>query len=74
MPCTARAASSSAGFWREAAGERGQGEQRDAAEEDAAAAEQVTGAGAEQQQPAEGQGVGVDDPGQARTSRSAGRP
>ena len=35
---------------------------RDAGEEDAAAAEDVAGAGAEQQQAAEGQGVGVDHP------------
>jgi hypothetical protein len=48
----------------EAAGERGEREQRDADDEHAAPAEQVTGAGAEQQQSAEGEGVRVHDPGQ----------
>ena len=61
-----------AGLLGEAAGERGEGEQRDAGEEDPAAAEQVTGAGAEQQQAAEGQGVGVDDPGQAGRGEAEG--
>ena len=41
------------------------GEERDPGEERTSTAEQVAGAGAEQQQAAEGQGVRVDDPRQA---------
>ena len=44
------------------AGQRGQGEQRDAEDEDTPPAEQVTGPPAKQQEPAEGERVSVDDP------------
>ena len=49
----------------EPAEQRGEGEEGDAGHEDPAPAEDVAGAGAEQQQAAEGQGVGVLDPGEA---------
>ena len=49
----------------DAAEHRGEGEEGDAGDEDLAAAEDVPGAGAEQQQAAEGQRVGVLDPGEA---------
>ena len=49
----------------DAAEHRGEGEEGDAGDEDLAAAEDVTGAGAEQQQAAEGQRVGVLHPGEA---------
>ena len=64
-PCRARAASrNQPGSGRSRrAGRRG--EDRDAGEEGAAPAEQVAGPGTEQQQAAEGQGVGVEHPGQA---------
>ena len=51
---------------REAAGQRGEGEDRDAGDEHPPAAEDVAGAGAEQQQAAERQRVGVLHPRQAR--------
>ena len=46
----------------EAAGQRGEREEDEAGDEQAAAAEQVGEAAAEQQEAAEDQGVGVDDP------------
>ncbi|HEV8098581.1 MAG TPA: hypothetical protein VGP56_05515 [Gaiellaceae bacterium] len=46
----------------EAAGERGDGEDPDACDEDAAAAEEVAGAGAEEEQAAEGERVAILDP------------
>ena len=49
----------------EPAGQRGGGEQQQPGDEHLAAAEQVPGPAAEQQQPAEGQRVGVDHPFQA---------
>ena len=49
----------------EPAEQRGQREQDDAGDEDPAPAEDVAGPAAEQQQAAEGQGVGVDHPFQA---------
>ena len=54
-----------AGVRREAAGQRTEGEDRDAGQEHAAAAEDVAGPAAEQQQAAEGQRVPVHHPGQA---------
>ena len=52
----------------EAADERGRGEEQDAGDEHPAAAEQVAEAAAEQQQAAEGEGVGVDDPREVRVA------
>ena len=49
---------------REAAGERGDGEERDPDQEQPPVAEQVAEAAAEQEEPAEGQQVGVHDPGE----------
>ena len=57
----------------EAGGERGDGDQQQAGHEDAAAAEQVGGAAAEQQEAAEGEHVGVDDPGQVLLGEVEGR-
>ena len=54
-----RAASTGGG---EAAGQRAQREEGDAGEERPAPAEQVAGPGAEEEQPAEGEDVGVEDP------------
>jgi hypothetical protein len=45
---------------------RRQGEQGDPGDEGAAAAEEVAGTGAEEEQAPEGEGVGVEHPGQAR--------
>ena len=53
--------------------ERAHGEQGDAEQERAAAAEQVSGAGTEQQQTAEGQDVGVEHPGQAGAREAQAR-
>ena len=50
---------------RQAAGQRGEGEEHQAEHEDAAAAEQVGQPAAEQEEAAEGEDVGVDHPGQA---------
>ena len=63
-PCTARAAISAPGGLGEAAGERGEREQDQAADEHAPAPEQVGEPAAEQQEAAEGEHVGVDDPGE----------
>ena len=74
-PCRARAASRKPPAGGEAAEQRGDDEHGDAGEEGAAAAEEVAGPGAEQQQAAEGQRVGVEDPGQAgagEAQRAAG--
>lgn len=49
----------------EPADQRGHAEQRDAGDEDPAAADDVPRPPAEQEQPAEGDGVGVEHPGQA---------
>ena len=60
----------------EAGGQRGDRDQHQAGHEDPAAAEQVGGAPAEQQEAAEGEHVGVDDPGQVllgEVERSADR-
>ena len=54
-----------AGRRGEAADQGGDGEQRDAADEEPAPPEHVAGAAAEQQQPAEGQRVGAHHPRQA---------
>src|SRR5258705_7750529 len=51
---------------REPARERGQREEDEAEEQDAAATEQVGETAAEQEEATEGEDVGVDDPGQAR--------
>ena len=64
-PCTARAVSKKAWRGGEPADQRGGGEQQQPGDEHLAAAEQVPGPAAEQQQPAEGQRVGVDHPFQA---------
>ena len=61
-PCTARAAISWPLGLREAAGQRGEREQDEAGDEQPAAAEQVGHAAAQQQEAAEGERVGVDDP------------
>ena len=63
-PCTARAATSQPWALREAAGQRGGGEEDEAGHEHAPAAEQVGQAPAQQQEAAEGERVGVDDPGE----------
>ena len=55
---------------REAAGERGDGEQHEAGDEHPPAAEQVGEATAEQQEAAERERVGVDDPRQVVAGRS----
>ena len=52
------------GLLGESAEQRGEGEEQDAGHEDPAAAEDVTGTAAEQQQAAEGEGVRADDPGE----------
>ena len=64
-PWITRAAISALGGGDEAAGQRGDAEQREAGEEEAAAAEQVARAPAEQEQAAERERVAVDDPLQA---------
>src|ERR1700727_2517448 len=64
-PCTARAAQPRL-RGGEPAEQRGDREQDDAGDEDPPPAEDVPGPAAEQQQAAEGQRVGVDDPLQAR--------
>ena len=64
-PCSARATSSQVDDWASPPSSEASGEEPEAGDEDAAAAEQVAGAGAEQEQPAEGQRVGVLDPGEA---------
>ena len=61
-PCSARAAISQASDCATPTSEGGGGEQRDAGDEHPAASEQVAGAGAEQQQAAEGEQVGVLHP------------
>jgi hypothetical protein len=53
----------------QAAGQRGRREHQQARDEYPAAAEQVSGPPAQQQQPAERQRVGVDHPLQARTGK-----
>ena len=63
-PCTARAAMRNGLRRGQAAGQRGRGEEREAADEEPAVAEQVAEPAAQQQEAAEGQQVGVDDPGQ----------
>ena len=63
-PCTARAPTSIPCVVAEAAGERGQREQRDAGQEQPPVAEEVAEPAAEQQEAAERQQVGVDHPGQ----------
>ena len=59
-PCTARAASCSSGRRRQAAGERGDGVQRQAGHEHAPPPEQVGGATAEQQEAGRRDRVGAD--------------
>ena len=73
-PCTARAATSRPCVVDEAAGDRGQREERDADQEQPPVAEEVAEPAAEQQEAAEGQQVGVHDPGQRRLARSRGPP
>ena len=63
-PCTARAAISWPSVCGEAAGQRGQREQDEAGHEHAPPAQQVGHAPAEQQEAAEGEHVGVHDPGE----------
>ena len=63
-PCTARAAISWPGVGREPARQRGEREEDQAEHEDAPAPEQVGQPPAQQQEAAEGEDVGVDDPGQ----------
>ncbi len=64
-PWIARAASSQACVVANPPSSEASREQQDAGDEHPAPAEDVPGPAAEQQQPAEGQGVGVDDPLQA---------
>jgi hypothetical protein len=61
-----------AGGGGQAPDERGEGEQQDAGDEHPAAAQDVAGAATEQQQPAEGQGVGVQHPGQVGGGEAEG--
>ena len=65
-PCTKRAATSHDGALSGAAQQRGAGEQGDAREEDAPAADQVADPAREQQQAPERDQVGVHDPREAR--------
>ena len=62
-----------AGGLREAAEDRGQDETADPGEQNATPPEQVAGAGTEQQEPTEGERVGVDHPGQRRGAEVEGR-
>ena len=64
-PWIARAPSSQAWLVANPPSSEASGEQDDAGDEDPATAEDVAGPAAEQQEAAEGQGVGVDDPLQA---------
>ncbi len=63
-PCTKRAPTSTPAVGRQAAQHGGDHEGGQAGEEDPGAAEQVTEPAAQQEQAAEGQKIGVDDPGQ----------
>nr|WP_274704599.1 hypothetical protein [Actinomadura geliboluensis] len=63
-PCAARAAHQMAGRLREAAEQGREAEQAEPRQQDPLAAVPVGGLPAEQQQPAEGERVGVDHPGQ----------
>ncbi len=58
---------------REAARQRREGEERDAREEHPAVAEEVAEPAAEQQETAEGEQIGVDDPGERRLREARGR-
>ena len=69
-PCAARAAISWPSVAAKPAAQRGDRDEHEAGHEDAAAAEQVGHAPAEQQEAAEGEHVGVDDPGQVLLARS----
>ena len=63
-----------AGFLREAAGEGGEAEQAEPEQQHPLAAVPVGGLAAQQEQPAEGEGVGVDHPGHAHGAEAeAGR-
>ena len=73
-PCTARAATSSALRASRGRSERGEREERDPAEEEPPVAEEVAEPAAEQQEAAEGEQVGVHDPGERGLARSRGRP
>ena len=64
-PCRMREPSIIASFWARPPSSEAIGEHGDADDEHPAAAEQVAEPATEQQQAAEGEGVGVDDPGQA---------
>ena len=66
MPCTKRAAISSDWLSARPHASEATREQADAGEEDAPAPDQVAEAPRQQQQPAEGDQVGVDDPREAR--------
>ena len=66
MPWMKRATTSTAWLSATPAGERGGGEEGESGEEDAPAAEEVAEPAGQQQQAAEGDQVGVDDPGEAR--------
>ena len=63
-PCTARAATRSALRAREPAGDRRDREERDPDQEHPPVAEEVTEPSAEQEEAAEGEQVGVHDPGE----------
>ena len=65
-PCRARAPTSMNWFWATAHTRLAPGEEEEAEHEDPPPAEEVGGASAEEQEASEGQGVGVDDPLQAR--------
>ena len=65
-PCTARAADQHLLRGREAAGERGDREERDAEQEQAPVAEEVAQPAAEEQEAAEGEQVRVHDPRERR--------
>ena len=73
IPCASRAATSSPSALRSAADERGEREQDEPADEDAAAADEVCGAPAEQQEAAVGEHVAADDPLQALLREAAAR-
>ena len=64
MPWTKRAPISISWLCGDGADQRGGGEDRQAGEEDAALADQVADPAGQQQQAAEGDHVGVDDPGE----------
>ena len=63
-PWTARAVNSHEADWARPPISEANGEQGDAGHEDPPPAEDVTGPGPEEQEPAEGQGVGVLHPGE----------